>query len=164
MAEYFEVFENLIRQNPDLNPATAKDYNDKQLRERKLMKSQELKDVLAKISKAIRPRNTQRPEFASDKIEKIQTGQTQSTFSYPNNQDVNVRITRNIGYSGKTRIILIYDLFSSQVYYQAPELGYKLDPRFFYNQKNRYESPNIYNTVPKGHDPRRGIITHNWES
>ena len=161
VAEYLEVLEKIVAENPELNPATAKDWTDRQIRERLLIKRQELKDILAKISQATRPKDTKHYYSLASAPQKIQTGQTQSTISTGGNATVNVRITRNIGYRGKTRIILIYDMYTNKIYYSAPELGYKINPDFLSGYKRDLDPSDSFNTIPKSHDPRRGSITQN---
>lgn len=137
--EYFEILFNMLDSNPDLDPATTNDWNEKNIRKRKLINTPELFGMLEKISAEARPDTSEQ-------------GDT-------NRELVNIRILNNIGYSGKTRIILIYDLLTNKVYYQAPDLGYKLNPEFFI-YPDKWAQDEISN-LPRSHDPRRGIITQN---
>lgn len=140
LQEYYKILFNLLDTNPDLNPLTVKDYDEKEIRRRKLINTPELFNMLEKISASSRPDTTQQKS---------------------NPTTVNIRILDSVGYTGKTRIILIYDLFTNRVYYQAPDLGYKPDAKYFMYTHNSMDPRDAFNTIPKSHDPRRGIIAQN---
>ena len=134
--EYFNAIDQILASHPDLNPMATNDLYQRELRKRLLAKQPALKTALEKISKSTRPRQIQYPHSTPEKV--------------------NVRIEKDIGYKGTTRIISIWDLLSAKILYQAPNMP--LTPKV---QAQLDWYGNYPSKYPAGHNPMIGQITDN---
>ena len=139
---YIAVLVKLLKEKPELDPLNATDFNNMELRKRMLAKEPELKAALEKVSKSTRPRSIPEPSYPGE--------------PNPNAPEANVRIERDIGFKGTTRIISIWDLYTTKILYQAPNMPLTPEVKAQLDFYGKYPSK-----YPAGHNPIIGQITDN---
>jgi|688.fasta_scaffold01844_32 hypothetical protein len=146
--EYVRVLQKILKEKPELDPLTATDYYNKELRKRMLVKEPELKAALEKVSKSTRPRSIPKaPEYPG-----------QSTLPKPD--EANVRIERDIGFSGTTRIISIYDMETGRLLFKEPNTQLQPETQRIIADIQHF-GPSQTPKYPTGHEPWNGKITDN---
>jgi len=144
--EYVQVLQKLLTEKPELDPLTATDYNNKELRRRMLMKAPELKSALEKVSKSTRPKSIPEPSYPGD--------------SNPTSKEANVRIERDIGFGGTTRIIAIFDILTGKILYKEPNTPLQPETQKIIANIQHF-GPSQTPKYPAGHEPWNGKITDN---
>jgi len=143
--EYVQVLQKILKEKPELDPLTATDYYNKELRRRMLMKEPELKAALEKVSKSTRPKSIPEPEYPGDPRP---------------NKEANVRIERDIGFRGTTRIIAIFDMLTGKILYKEPNTPLQPETKYTIADVQHF-GPSLTPKYPVGHEPWLGKITDN---